>query len=187
MLIRAGPGPRLSAARPIAQAIGTGGEPGHAPGSYHPMSKTFSVSLVLVCAISSVSAVHAQTIGANNGHTVVAKPDGSAWAWGTNGNGEIGDNSTTRRDVPTQVSGLTSGVIAVCAGANHSLALKSDGTVWAWGYNGNGQLGLGDTTRRLIPVQISTLSNVVAIAAGANHSLAVKSDGTCEQLRTGRR
>lgn len=134
--------------------------------------------MAFACAISSVSTAHAQTLNANSGHTLVVKPDGSAWAWGTNGNGELGDNSTTRRDVPTPVSGLTSGVIAIAAGLNHSLALKADGTVWAWGYNGNGQLGLGDTTRRLVPVQISTLSDVVAITAGGNHSLALKSDGT---------
>ena len=133
---------------------------------------------LLVCALAMASPAHGQSVSANANHTLFAKPDGSAWAWGSNGNGELGDNSTTRRDVPTPVSGLTSGVTAVAAGLTHSLALKSDGTVWAWGHNGNGQLGLADTARRLTPVQISSLSGIVAIAAGSNHSVALKSDGT---------
>ena len=60
----------------------------------------------------------------------------------------------------------------------HSLAVKSDGTVWAWGYNAYGQLGDGTTTERHAPVQVSGLTDVVAVAGGYMHSLAVKSDGT---------
>ena len=92
-------------------------------------------------------------------------------------------NSATgaRRDrsTPVPVSGLT-GVVAIAAGGHHSLAVKSDGTVWAWGCNDYGQLGDGTTTNRLTPVQTSGLAGVgfTAIAAGGAHSLAVKSDGT---------
>jgi hypothetical protein len=75
------------------------------------------------------------------------------------------------------VSGL-SGVVAVAAGECHSLALKSDGTVRAWGYNYSGELGDGTTTTRYVPVMVSGLSGVVAVAAGYCHSLALKSDGT---------
>ena len=64
-----------------------------------------------------------------------------------------------------RVSGL-SDVVAIAAGRRHSLALKADGTVWAWGNNTDGQLGDGTTTDRLTPVQVSGLSDVVAIAAG---------------------
>ena len=69
-------------------------------------------------------------------------------------------------------------MVAIAGGDSHSLALKSDGTVWAWGYNGCGQLGDGSTTNRLTPVQVSGLTGVVAIAGGGSHSLALKSDGT---------
>jgi alpha-tubulin suppressor-like RCC1 family protein len=58
------------------------------------------------------------------------------------------------------------------------LALRSDGTVWAWGSNEDGQLGDGTTTNRSTPVQVSGLSNVTAVAAGASHSLALRGDGT---------
>ncbi|MGC9030112.1 MAG: RCC1 domain-containing protein [Desulfomonilaceae bacterium] len=120
------------------------------------------------------------------GHALALKSDGTVWAWGYNGAGQLGDGTTTYRATPVQVSGLND-VIAIAAGGGiadgltfpgHSLALKSDGTVWAWGYNGYGQLGDGTTTNRLTPVQVSGLTNVVAIAAGGLHSLAKKSDGT---------
>ena len=81
------------------------------------------------------------------------------------------------RLTPVPVSGLT-GVVAIAAGGYHSLALKSDGTVWAWGCNDCGQLGDGSTTNRLTPVPVSGLTGVVAIAGGDYHSLALKSDGT---------
>jgi hypothetical protein len=67
---------------------------------------------------------------------------------------------------------------AVAGGGEHSLALKNDGTVWAWGHNVYGQLGDGSTTTRLTPVRVSGLTQVIAIAAGEGHSLALKSDGT---------
>ncbi|GFE58101.1 hypothetical protein AOG1_19810 [Geobacter sp. AOG1] len=116
-------------------------------------------------------------------HSVAVKTDGSAWAWGFNSNGQVGDNSTTNRLAPTQVSGLGAGagVIAVAAGSYHTLALKDDGSVWAWGSNANGQLGDNSTTQRLVPVQVYGLgpgAGVIAVAAGGNFSLALKSDGS---------
>jgi alpha-tubulin suppressor-like RCC1 family protein/pimeloyl-ACP methyl ester carboxylesterase len=65
----------------------------------------------------------------------------------------------------------------VAAGPYHTVALKSDGTIWAWGRNG-GQLGDGTTTTRLAPVQASNLTGVVSVAAGDSHTVAVKSDGS---------
>ncbi|MBL9191582.1 MAG: fibronectin type III domain-containing protein [Opitutaceae bacterium] len=70
----------------------------------------------------------------------------------------------------------TSGAIA--AGTSHSLGLRADGTVWAWGLNTNGQLGDSSTTNREAPVAVSALTGVAAVSAGASHSLALKTDGT---------
>jgi alpha-tubulin suppressor-like RCC1 family protein len=67
---------------------------------------------------------------------------------------------------------------AIAAGSTHTLALKVDGTVWAWGKNDVGQLGDTTPTMRTTPVAVSGLTDVIAIAAGANHSLAIKRDGT---------
>jgi alpha-tubulin suppressor-like RCC1 family protein len=69
-------------------------------------------------------------------------------------------------------------VRSVSAGLQFSVALKNDGTVWAWGLNDVGQLGDGTTTNRTRPVQVKGLGDVTAIAAGTGHSLALKRDGT---------
>jgi alpha-tubulin suppressor-like RCC1 family protein len=104
-----------------------------------------------------------------------AQVQGEAWAWGQNEYGQLGDGTNTNRNAPVQVRGL-SGVQDIDAGFfGHSLALKSDGTVWAWGRNKYGQLGVAGTTQRNFPVQVSGLSGVRAIGAGHSHSLAVTS------------
>jgi len=66
----------------------------------------------------------------------------------------------------------------IAAGSYHTLAIKSDGTLWAWGYNYSGQLGDGTTSNKTTPVQIGTGTNWSQIAAGGYHTLAIKSDGT---------
>ncbi|HEY5893088.1 MAG TPA: Ig-like domain-containing protein [Chthoniobacterales bacterium] len=105
------------------------------------------------------------------------KSDGRIWAWGANGSGQLGNNTTADSLTPLQVNGL-SNVTAVSAGSSHSLALKSDGSVWAWGANESGQLGNNTTTKSVVPVQVNGLVNVVAVAAGYRFSLALKSDGS---------
>src|ERR1700682_4763438 len=117
---------------------------------------------------------------AASGPVASAPAAGNAWAWGLNSDGELGNGSVTRYSglsTPQQVVNL-SNLIAVAGGDQHSLALKSDGTVWAWGNNGWGQLGTGKYGRSITPVQVPGLSNVTAIASGDLHNLALKSDGT---------
>jgi len=94
-------------------------------------------------------------------HSLAVKSDGTVWAWGANGNGQLGDGSTSERRTPTQVAGL-SGVTGVGRRGSHSLAVKSDGTLWAWGANSDGQLGDGTVVDRSLPVQVSGLTGVVA-------------------------
>ena len=69
-------------------------------------------------------------------------------------------------------------VVALAAGESHSVALKSNGTVWAWGLNNYGQIGDGTTTTRFTPVQVTALTGIIAISAGEYFTLALKSDGT---------
>src|SRR3979490_3447829 len=108
-----------------------------------------------------------------------ASASGNAWAWGLNSDGELGNGSATRYSglsTPGQVVNLSQ-VVSVAGGDDHSLALRSDGTVWAWGNNGWGQLGNGTYTRSLTPTQVSGLTNVKAIAAGPAAKPAFETDG----------
>jgi alpha-tubulin suppressor-like RCC1 family protein len=129
-------------------------------------------------------------------HSLALDSGGTVWAWGANDWRQLGNppDPYTSRSVPAQVPGEggvghLSGVVAIAAGGLHSLALKSDGTVWAWGRNADGQLGNGEIDPAPMldtaPVQVvdpsdpsGYLTGVAAIAAGTNFSLALKADGT---------
>jgi alpha-tubulin suppressor-like RCC1 family protein/subtilisin family serine protease len=161
-------------------------------------------------------------------HSLAVNEDGTAWAWGANNHGQLGDGTYNSRYTPIKISNLSNvravkagqdhsvaltntgnvytwgvnsqgqlglgrydvynplpeknqyldGIIQIAAGAYHSVALKNDGTVWAWGNNESGQLGDGTTITRWSPVQINNLTNVIAISAGFNFNTALKSDGT---------
>ncbi len=117
-------------------------------------------------------------IASGDDHNIVIKNDGTILTWGKNFSGQLG-NGTYSPGVytPTMVDGLTD-VIAAAAGKEHSVILKNDGTVWAWGLNSSGQLGSETWDNSSIPVKVSGLSNVVAITSGANFSTALKNDST---------
>lgn len=120
------------------------------------------------------------TVTAGDSHSLAIQDDGALWSWGENFDGQLGIGTSgtgTNKSVPTQVTAL-SGVIAIAGGGFHSLAVKSDGTVWAWGWNVYGQLGNNSTVSSSTPVQVSGLSSVTGVAAGRRHSFALKSDGT---------
>ena len=89
----------------------------------------------------------------------------------------MAQGDATYRSSPVQVGALSTWVSA-SAGANHCLALKTDGTLWAWGYNFDGELGDGTSTTRSSPVQIGGLTTWTKIAAGNYFSLGLKTDGT---------
>src|SRR5918999_288403 len=99
-------------------------------------------------------------------------------AWGYNGHGQLGNGTTTNHSsTPVQVSDLV-GVRDTAAGHSYSLALRDDGTVWAWGSNRLGQLGDGTITPSSTPVEVGNLDGVRDIAGGSLHSLALRNDGT---------
>ncbi|MCU0781771.1 MAG: cadherin-like beta sandwich domain-containing protein, partial [Akkermansiaceae bacterium] len=121
-------------------------------------------------------------------HTLGLCSDGALGAWGVNGNGELGNGSTSGSSSPpvwVSREGVLAGrtITAISAGSTHSLALCSDGTVAAWGANTYGQLGNNSTTTATVPVLVDRTGvlagkTVVAIAAGREHSLALCADGT---------
>ena len=85
-------------------------------------------------------------------HTVVLKADGRVMAFGDNDSGQLGDGSTTKRANPVEVAALGRDNAQIAAGENHTVVLKADGCVMAFGYNSHGQLGDGSTTDRRNPV-----------------------------------
>ncbi|MFF5206375.1 RCC1 domain-containing protein [Streptosporangium sp. NPDC000396] len=121
------------------------------------------------------------SVAAGDDFNLALLSNGTVEAWGDDFRGQLGDGNSgvgVDRLTPGTVAGLFN-ITAVAAGADHSLALRSDGTVWAWGDDTSGQLGDGtigpaDNPR---PIQVPGLTGIVAIAAGGDHSLALRSDG----------
>jgi alpha-tubulin suppressor-like RCC1 family protein len=122
------------------------------------------------------SGVAAVALG--NTHTCALTTMGGVKCWGWNLYGQLGDNSTTQRLTPVDVTGLASGVTAIAAGDNHTCALSTAGGVKCWGDNSRGQLGDNSTTQRMTPTDVAGLaSGVTAIAAGIWHTCALTTAG----------
>jgi alpha-tubulin suppressor-like RCC1 family protein len=154
---------------PLAWGFNAEGQLGQPPGDPNPTPTP-------VAGLGGVLAV-----AAGHGHSLALMADFTVRAWGRRVEGQLGDGGPVGSTVapspaPVQVKNLTN-VKAVAAGWYHSLALKADGTVWAWGANHCGQLGNGDVAlanqRVSTPGQVVGLSGVVAIAAGRGHNLAL--------------
>ena len=112
-------------------------------------------------------------------HTVALKCDGSLWAWGTNRFGEAGQGNLTKRNyaTPTRIGSETNWT-QICSGFNHNLALKNDGSAWAWGLNTDGVLGTGTTNDSPAPAMVGTNRDWRMIAAEDFANFALKSNGT---------
>ena len=119
------------------------------------------------------------TVTAGGDHTCAEKTGGTVWCWGDNGNGELGNGTTTNSPVPVQVSGHATDWATVTAGQDYTCAEKTGGTVWCWGVNSSGQLGDGTTTDRPVPVQVSGhATDWATVTANWAHTCAIKTDHT---------
>lgn len=126
-------------------------------------------------------------ISAGTQSSLALTADGDVYAWGRNLSGELGDGTTTHRYSPVAVdtSGVLAGVNIVQAVSNNNrvMALSTDGRLFAWGSNGNGQLGDGTTANSSVPVAVDMTGvlagkTVTSISAGGGHTFALADDGT---------
>jgi alpha-tubulin suppressor-like RCC1 family protein/uncharacterized protein YjdB len=127
-------------------------------------------------------------VSSGGGHTLGIRQDGSLWAWGWNYYSQLGlddppniqdPNDTTNLSVPVPTRvGADSDWAAIAAGYGHSMAIKTDGSLWAWGNNASGELGLGDTTRRNVPTKVGEASDWASVSARDHHTLAIRKDGS---------
>ena len=118
-------------------------------------------------------------ISVSNTHSLAIKTDGTLWSWGSNFYGELGDSTNVNnRTIPTQI-GNSNNWLSISAGDGYySVALKTDGTLWAWGRNNFGQLGDGTIVNKNIPIQIGTDNNWTQIATGDSYTIAIKLNGS---------
>lgn len=137
-----------------------------------------------------------------NAFAIATKTNGTLWAWGNNTYGQLGSGNTTNTSSPNQVGSLTNWTANIATGIYSSYAVKSDGTLWAWGDNSSGRLGDNSAISKSSPVQIGSLTtwsqvfgssgatNLCAIRVagadgGLNSALFVAGVNTAGQLGTG--
>jgi alpha-tubulin suppressor-like RCC1 family protein len=112
-------------------------------------------------------------------HTGAIKTDGTLWMWGGNSYGQLGDNSTTNKSSPVQTVAGGTNWKQVSTSFYHTGAIKTDGTLWLWGFNGSGQLGDSSITHRSSPVQtVAGGTNWKQVSAGGYSATCIKTDGT---------
>lgn len=124
------------------------------------------------------------SVSAGAAHTLALKANGTIWAWGDNTSFQTGDPFVLYLPTPKQVTinpggptAVNNDWIAIDAGDDHNVALRSDGSLWVWGRNDLGQLGTGDTAVRRTPTRLGSANDWIAAAAGADHTLGLKVDG----------
>jgi len=124
------------------------------------------------------SATNWQSVSAGDAHSLAITSNGQLWAWGNNDSGRTGFGiSTGNQIIPVQVGSATNWQSA-SAGNNHSLAITTNGQLWAWGNNGSGRTGFGDNTGlQLTPAQVGSATNWQSVSAGGAHSLAITTNG----------
>ena len=128
---------------------------------------------------TTISGTFWKTISAGFYHSAAIKTDGTLWMWGYNTDGELGDNTVTKRSSGVQTVSAGTNWKQVECGDYHTAAIKTDGTLWLWGYNAQGQLGDNTATHRSSPVQtVGGGSNWLQVSCGAYHTAAIKTDGT---------
>jgi len=113
-----------------------------------------------------------------SGGAVAIKSEGTLWTWGNYASGKLGDDTGAKRSSPVQIGSLTDWAAVSENMYNHCFTIKTDGTLWGWGKNTKGQLGVADTTDRSSPTQVGALTTWALVTCGYDFTHAVKTDGT---------
>jgi alpha-tubulin suppressor-like RCC1 family protein len=118
-------------------------------------------------------------VSSGNFHTAAIKTDGTLWTWGNGNYGRLGNNATIPRSTPVTTFAGGNNWKQVSSGNQHTAAVKTDGTLWTWGYGSSGRLGTNATITRSTPVQVfGSATNWKQVSSGLTHTAAVKTDGT---------
>jgi alpha-tubulin suppressor-like RCC1 family protein len=115
---------------------------------------------------------------ASRNSVLAIKTDGTLWSWGQNNYGQLGLGNTTNYSSPKQVGALTTWASISKGHGYFALAIQTNGTLWSWGYNSTGNLGLGNITNYSSPKQIGALTTWSSVQTGQNSTFAIKTDGT---------
>jgi len=118
------------------------------------------------------------SVAAGTSHNLAVKADGTLWAWGEDIRGQLGDGKKTKFQNQPVPSAPGNDWKEAAPGGTHTIALKNDGTLWSWGNNWAGQLGVGDSKDSVVPAQIGADHNWVRVWAGMLQNAALKSDGS---------
>ena len=132
--------------------------------------------------VEGISNVIAVSMG--DSHSVAITADGSLYTWGFGGWGQLGHGDNDARLIPTKVEGISNVVAIGISGEtmhterNYSAAITADGSLYTWGYNSKGQLGLGDEKNRLSPTKVQSISDAIALSVGHEHMAVIVADGS---------
>jgi len=130
--------------------------------------------------IEALAGQRVLAVSAGGYHSLAITADGSVWSWGFGGSGQLGHGNWQDQLLPKKVEAFAGQrVVAVSAGARHSIAITADGAAWSWGGGGQGRLGHGDNQAQWQPKKVEAFADqrVVAVSAGGAHSLALTADG----------
>jgi len=150
-------------------------------GSYGQLGQNISYAINRSSPVQIGALTDWARVSAGPNFCAAIKSDGTLWTWGNNSSGQLGLNSSgyTNRSSPTQVGALTDWA-QVSAGSSFCTAIKTNGTLWSWGYNNNGQLGINNVSGygRSSPVQVGALTDWSQVSAAGNFCVAIKTTGT---------
>jgi alpha-tubulin suppressor-like RCC1 family protein len=118
-------------------------------------------------------------VSAGSNHTAALRINGTLWTWGSNYRGKLGDNTLVSKSSPVSVVGGFTDWCQVSAGGVHTAAVRTNGTLWTWGYAAFGELGDNTTVTKSSPVSVvGGFTDWCQVSAGYFHTAAIRTNGS---------